>query len=88
VLGTLIPAAILVALGIAYLVQPNRSAAPMTARHLLPAWNGAGRREPSSDTAMRGSSIARIAQSANAPIAYGAVWTIAASNEWPFRHPI
>ncbi len=40
VLGTLIPAAILVALGVAYLVQPNRSAAPMTARHLLPAWNG------------------------------------------------
>ena len=40
VLGTLIPAAILVALGIAYLVQPNHPAAPMTARHLLPAWNG------------------------------------------------
>jgi glutamate:GABA antiporter len=39
-LGTLIPAAILVALGIAYLVQPNRSAAPMTAHDLLPAWNG------------------------------------------------
>jgi len=39
-LGTLIPAAILVALGIAYLVQPNRSAAPMTASHLLPAWTG------------------------------------------------
>ena len=39
-LGTLIPAAILVALGIAYLVQPNHPAAPMTARHLLPAWNG------------------------------------------------
>ena len=40
VLGTLIPAAILVVLGVAYLVQPNHSAAPMTARHLLPAWNG------------------------------------------------
>ena len=40
VIGTLIPAAILVALGIAYLVQPNHSAAPMTARHLLPAWTG------------------------------------------------
>jgi glutamate:GABA antiporter len=40
VLGTLIPAAILVALGIAYLVQPNHPAAPMTASHLLPAWNG------------------------------------------------
>ena len=39
-LGTLIPAAILVALGIAYLVQPNHSAAPMTARHILPAWTG------------------------------------------------
>jgi glutamate:GABA antiporter len=39
-LGTLIPAAILVALGLAYLVQGNHPAAPMTARHLLPAWNG------------------------------------------------
>jgi amino acid transporter len=39
-LGTLIPAAILVALGAAYLVQGNHSAAPMTARHLLPAWTG------------------------------------------------
>ena len=39
-LGTLIPAAILVALGVAYLVQPNHPAAPLTARHLLPAWNG------------------------------------------------
>jgi glutamate:GABA antiporter len=38
--GTLIPAAILVALGIAYLVQGHHSAAPMTARHILPAWNG------------------------------------------------
>lgn len=41
-LGTLIPAAILVALGIAYLVQPNRPAAPMTAGHLLPVWTGLG----------------------------------------------
>ena len=40
--GTLIPAAILVALGIAYLVQPNHSAAPMTAGHLLPVWTGLG----------------------------------------------
>jgi glutamate:GABA antiporter len=40
VLGTLIPAAILVALGLAYLVQGNHSAAPMTAHHLLPAWDG------------------------------------------------
>jgi amino acid transporter len=39
-LGTLIPAAILVALGIAYLVQGHHSAAPMTARHILPAWTG------------------------------------------------
>jgi glutamate:GABA antiporter len=38
--GTLIPAAILVALGIAYLAQGHHSAAPMTASHLLPAWNG------------------------------------------------
>jgi glutamate:GABA antiporter len=38
--GTLIPAAILVALGIAYLVQGHHPAAPMTARHILPAWNG------------------------------------------------
>jgi glutamate:GABA antiporter len=38
--GTLIPAAILVALGVAYLAQGNHPAAPMTARHLLPAWNG------------------------------------------------
>src|SRR6516225_1140557 len=41
-LGTLIPAAILVALGVAYLVQGNHSAAPMTARHILPAWTGLG----------------------------------------------
>jgi glutamate:GABA antiporter len=39
-IGTLIPAAILVALGVAYLVQPNHSAAPMTAQHLLPTWDG------------------------------------------------
>ncbi len=39
-LGTLIPAAILVALGIAYLVQGHHPAAPVTARQLLPAWNG------------------------------------------------
>jgi len=40
--GTLIPAAILVALGVAYLAQGNHPAAPMTARHLLPAWTGLG----------------------------------------------
>ena len=40
-LGTLIPATILVALGVAYLVQLDHLAAhPLTARHLLPAWNG------------------------------------------------
>lgn len=39
-IGTLIPGAILVVLGVAYLLQPNHSAAPMTAHHLLPAWNG------------------------------------------------
>ncbi len=39
-LGTVIPAAIIVGLGIAYLVQGHHPAAPMTARHLLPAWSG------------------------------------------------
>jgi amino acid transporter len=39
-IGTLIPAAILVALGAAYLAQGNHSAAPMTAHQILPAWNG------------------------------------------------
>jgi amino acid transporter len=39
-IGTLIPGAILVALGIAYLLQGNHSAAPMTAQHLVPAWTG------------------------------------------------
>jgi hypothetical protein len=34
----------------------------------------------SSGTAVRGSSIESTAHSANAPIAYGAVWTIDASN--------
>jgi amino acid transporter len=38
--GTIIPAAILVALGVAYLVQGHHPAAPMTARHLLPPWTG------------------------------------------------
>src|SRR5215469_10973356 len=42
VIGTLIPAALLVALGVAFLRQPNPSAAPMTAHHLLPAWTGLG----------------------------------------------
>src|SRR5215471_1827432 len=39
-IGTLIPGAILVALGVAYLLRGNPSAAPMTAGHLLPAWTG------------------------------------------------
>ena len=39
-LGTLIPGALIVALGVAYLVQGHHPAAPMTARHLLPAWTG------------------------------------------------
>jgi amino acid transporter len=39
-MGTLIPGAVLVVLGIAYLLQGNHSAAPMTTGHILPAWNG------------------------------------------------
>ena len=39
-IGTLIPGAILVVLGVAYLLQGNHSAAPMNAHHLLPAWTG------------------------------------------------
>jgi len=38
--GTIIPAAILVALGVTYLLQGHHPAAPMTARHLLPPWHG------------------------------------------------
>jgi glutamate:GABA antiporter len=40
VIGTLLPGAIIVGLGGAYLLQGNHSAAPMTAHHLLPAWQG------------------------------------------------
>ncbi len=40
VLGTLIPGAILVVLGVIYLAQGNHSAAPMDAHHILPAWSG------------------------------------------------
>jgi glutamate:GABA antiporter len=41
VIGTLIPGAIVVALGAAYLLQGNHhSAAPMTAGHILPPWHG------------------------------------------------
>jgi glutamate:GABA antiporter len=40
VIGTLIPGALIVGLGIAYLLQGNHSDAPMTAHHLFPAWQG------------------------------------------------
>jgi amino acid transporter len=39
-IGTLIPAAVLVGLGVAFLLQGNHSAAPMNTHHLLPAWTG------------------------------------------------
>ena len=38
--GTLIPGALLVILGIVYLLQGNSSAAPMDADHLIPQWTG------------------------------------------------
>ncbi len=40
VIGTLIPGAILVVMGIVFLAQGNHSAAPMNVHHLLPAWSG------------------------------------------------
>src|SRR5450759_4009811 len=40
VIGTLIPGAILVVLGVIYLAQGNHSAAPMETHHILPAWSG------------------------------------------------
>jgi glutamate:GABA antiporter len=40
VIGTLIPGALLLILGIAFLLQGNASAAPMNASHLLPEWTG------------------------------------------------
>ena len=40
IIGTLIPGAILVGLGVAYLVDGNASAAPMTTHNLLPPWTG------------------------------------------------
>ncbi|AHH15399.1 amino acid permease family protein [Nocardia nova SH22a] len=40
VIGTLIPGALLVVLGIVFLAQGNSSAAPMDAGHLLPQWTG------------------------------------------------
>lgn len=39
-IGTFIPTVIIVALGLAYLVQGKHSAAPMSPDHLLPAWHG------------------------------------------------
>ncbi len=38
--GTLIPGALLVILGIVYLAQGNASAAPMDSSHLIPEWTG------------------------------------------------
>ncbi|WP_370184155.1 APC family permease [Rhodococcus wratislaviensis] len=40
IIGTLVPGALLVILGMVFLGQGNASAAPMTADHLLPAWAG------------------------------------------------
>ena len=40
VIGTLIPGAILVVMGIVYLAQGHPSAAPMDSHHILPAWTG------------------------------------------------
>jgi glutamate:GABA antiporter len=40
IIGTLIPGAILVALGAAYLLRGNHSAAPIDVHHILPAWRG------------------------------------------------
>jgi glutamate:GABA antiporter len=40
VIGTLIPGAVLVALGAAYLAQGHHADAPMTSQHLLPPWQG------------------------------------------------
>jgi putative glutamate/gamma-aminobutyrate antiporter len=40
VIGTLVPGALLVVLGIVFLGQGNGSAAPMTAAHLFPQWTG------------------------------------------------
>jgi glutamate:GABA antiporter len=40
IIGTLVPGAVLVLLGVVFLGQGNPSAAPMDAGHLLPAWAG------------------------------------------------
>ena len=47
IIGTLIPGAVLVILGVVFLGQGNPSAAPMTASNLLPEWAGLG--EPGAD---------------------------------------
>jgi amino acid transporter len=39
-IGTLIPGALLVVLGVIYLAKGNQSAAPMNAQHILPPWHG------------------------------------------------
>ncbi len=39
-IGTLIPGAVLVVLGVIYVSQGNHSAAPMNAHHILPPWTG------------------------------------------------
>ncbi len=39
-IGTLIPGAVLVILGVIYLLQGNSSAAPMGVHHLVPPWHG------------------------------------------------
>ncbi len=39
-IGTLLPGATLLILGVVYLLQGNASAAPMEASHLLPKWAG------------------------------------------------
>jgi putative glutamate/gamma-aminobutyrate antiporter len=39
-IGTLIPGALLVVLGVVYLTQGNASAAPMDGDHLIPQWTG------------------------------------------------
>ncbi len=40
VIGTMIPALVLVVLGAVYLIGGNHSAAPVNTHHILPAWNG------------------------------------------------
>jgi glutamate:GABA antiporter len=42
VIGTLVPGALIVGLGVAYLLQGHHSEAPMTAHQILPPWQGIG----------------------------------------------